>query len=168
MAVAHLALVRSMKAPWDDDEPYDFSVWVESTKSLSDFEAIVGNVIAPVEIHDHKFAIGESECTIRPIGEDQPPSFPGVPVAQYGFRIDVPTQPWDFWGSIDRIIPFALSAGLRGKFSCKYLITADDDFFVLFSGTNQPRYYNSLFPPFGTGELGFLSEASEHSHAVPI
>ena len=159
--------VSPMRAPWDDDEPYDLNVWIESTKSLEEFEHTLGRVIAPLEIRNHRFSLGEIDCAVHTV-ETQPRIFPDVPTARYAFRINVPTKPWDFWGSFDRILPFAIASGLRGKFSCRYLVTAGLDFFVLFSGTNQPFYYNDLFPPLVSGELGFIVGPSDRWHSVSI
>ena len=155
-------------APWDDDEPYQLNLWVESTKSAEEFERVLGSVVEPLEIHDHTFRFGNVDCAIYTVAESQPPRFSDIPVAHYSFRIDVPAYPWDFWGWFNHIIPFAVAGGLRGKFSCRYLITAEPDFFVLFSGTNQPSYYNDLFPAFHTGELGFIAGSSDRWHRVSI
>jgi hypothetical protein len=155
-------------APWDDDEPYQLNVWVESTRSQSEFERVLTSAIEPLEVRDHRFSFLDVHCAVHAIADEQPPTFAGVPTARYSFRIDVPTKSWDFSGAFDRIIPFAVASGLRGKFSCRYLITADLNFFVLFSGTNQPFYYNDLFPPFHTGGLGFVVGSSDRWHRVSI
>ena len=155
-------------APWDDDEPYDLNVWVETTKPPVEFERVLASAIAPLEIRDHRFSLLDIDCSVHAIGEAQPPNFPGVPETRYSFRIDVPTKPWDFSGVFDRVLPFAVASSLRGKFSCRYLVTAELDFFVLFSGTNQPFYYNDLFPPFRTGELGFIVDSSDRWHRLSI
>ena len=157
-----------MSATFDDSEPYDLNIWVESTKSLEAFEQSLAAVIAPLAIRDHKFALGEIDCAVHVVGDGQPPSFPGIPTAHYSFRIDVPTTPWNFWARFDRVLAFAVASGLRSKFSCRYLITADLNFFALFSGTNLPFYLNECFPPLNTGEVGFALGTSDQYHRVCI
>ena len=153
-----------MSEMFDDSEPYDLNIWVESTKSLEEFEHSLAAVIAPLHIQDHRFTLGEIVCAVHVVSEDQPPTFPGIPAARYAFRIDVPTTPWNFWARFDRVLAFALASGLRTKFSCRYLITAGMDFFALFSGTNLPYYINECFPPLTTGEVGLTTGPSDKYH----
>jgi len=98
-------------APWDDDEPYQLNVWVESTKSQPEFERVLTSAIEPLEVRDRRFSFLDVHCTVHAIGDEQPPTFPGVPAARYSFRIDVPTKSWDFSGLFDRILPFAVASG---------------------------------------------------------
>jgi len=57
------------------------------------------------------------------------------------------------WGCFDQQFAFALTLGLRTKFSCRYMVTADDDFFIAYSGTNLPMYINTSYKPWTSGEL---------------
>lgn len=157
-----------MSDMFDDSEPYDLNIWVESTKSLDEFEHSLAAVVAPLQIQDHRFTLGEIVCAVHAVSDDQPPTFPGIPTARYAFRIDVPTTPWNFWARFDRVLAFALASGLRSKFSCRYLITADLDFFALFSGTNLPYYINDCFPPLTTGEVGLTAGPSDKYLRVHI
>lgn len=146
---------------FDDTEPYDLNLWIESNKTIEDFESSLSKIIAPLVIKDHQFALGEIIATISHNLDVQPPIFAGVPDVRYSFRIDIPTTPWNFWASFDRIFGFAVLSGLRSKFDCRYLITADMTFFVFFSGTNLPHYFNGQYPPFDSGELGHLLRPAE-------
>lgn len=165
---AELILVRPVSDTFDDKERYELNVWVESTKSLDVFEQSLAAVIAPLVIRDHRFALGEIDCIVHALSDNQPPSFPGIPAVHYSFRIDVPTTPWNFWAHFDRILAFAIASGLRSKFSCRYLVTADLDFFALFSGTNLPFYFNDCFPPLMSGELAFALGPPNDCHRVSI
>lgn len=58
-----------MSATFDDSEPYDLNIWVESTKSLKAFEQSLAAVTAPLAIRDHKFALGEIDCAVHVVGD---------------------------------------------------------------------------------------------------
>ena len=141
-----------MKMNFDEEEPYDLNIWVESDKTLEEFEISLASVISPISISDHAFTLGDIDASIH-VPNLQPPIFPVIPSPRYSFRVDVPTTPWSFWARLDRVFAFSIAAGLRSKFSCRYLITADQSFFTLFSGTNLPFYINILYPPTCSGEL---------------
>jgi hypothetical protein len=140
-----------MNAMWDESECYDLNVWVETSKSLEEFEQSLTSVIAPLAIRNHQFSLGDINCTIHVISDGQPPNFSGIPMVKYAFRVDVPVTPWDFWAHFDRILAFSIASGLRSKFSCRYLVTANLDFFAFFSGTNLPCYFNDCYTPLISG-----------------
>ena len=48
---------------------------------------------------------------------------------------------------------YALTLGMRTKFLCKYLVTADPKFFVMYSGCHEPYYVNLNYQPYSNGEL---------------
>ena len=146
---------------FDDTEPYELNLWIESNKTTEEFESSLSKIIVPLTITNHQFALGNIIASINYNLDIQPPKFPGVPEVRYSFRIDIPTTPWNFWASFDRIFGFAVLSGLRSKFDCKYLMTADMKFFTFFSGTNLPHYFNELYPPFASGELGHFLRPPE-------
>ena len=137
---------------FDEEDHYDLNIWVESDKTLEEFEISLASVISPIRVLDHAFTLGDIGASIQ-IPKIQPPIFADIPSLKYSFRIDVPTTPWNFWADLDRIFAFSIASGLRSKFSCRYLITADLTFFILFSGTNLPYHINTLYPPISSGEL---------------
>jgi hypothetical protein len=132
---------------WEDSgSTYFLELWVETEKSLEEFESSLAHVVEPLVITNHEFKLGAILCRIcEP--EDQPPKFPGVPLHHYSYTIQFQIVDYLIWGCIDRQFAYAVAVGLRVRFSCNYLTTKGSRGFVLFSGTNQPTYINLLYPP---------------------
>ena len=84
---------------FDDDWDYEIWIWVETDKSLAQFEECLTKLIAPVRLNNHEFSLGAIHCKVMP-AEEQPPSFPGVAHAHYSFIIIVPIVLISFGGSL--------------------------------------------------------------------
>lgn len=148
---------------YDESGGYQIEIWVETTKSLEEFETCLSSVIHPLVIENHEFALGSISCSVQSAnGEVQDPEYPdgdqypvfeGVPQVEYSFYITVQTIDYDLWSAIDRHFAFAIVTWLSYKFSCRYLITADCEFLICQSGTNLPTYINTCYEPWTTGEL---------------
>src|SRR5687767_12225762 len=120
---------------FDDDLDYEIWIWVETDKSLAQFEESLTKLIAPVRLNNYEFSLGAIHCKVMP-AEEQPPSFPGVPHAHYSFIIIVPIVTYIIWGLFDRQFALSLTVGMRAKFNCRYLVTTDEEMFIMYSGTN--------------------------------
>lgn len=144
----------------DDDWDYDLSLWISTDKSLEEFEQSLSDIIYPVSISNHHFELGAIKCTIEEVNT-QPLSYPGVPNQEYSFRIIVPIVTYLIWGLFDRQFALSLTTGMRSKFTCQYLITDDNDNFIMHSGTNLPVYINLNYPPWSSGELNVFRRKVE-------
>lgn len=139
---------------YNEEGGYEIEIWVETSKSLEEFEATLANVIHPLSIEDHQFSLGGIKCDVHCLGcPEEVPVFEGVPQVEYSFGISVRKVDYDLWGSIDHHFAFAMAWGLRGKFSCRYLITANIEFFICQAGANLPTYINTCYKPWVSGEL---------------
>jgi hypothetical protein len=157
-------ILNFMKDPdtdtFDDDWDYEIWIWVETEKSLAQFEESLARIIAPVTLDNHEFSLGAINCKVLPT-EEQPPSFPGVPNAHYSFIIIVPVVTYIIWSLFDKQFALSLTVGMRTKFNCRYLVTADEEMFVMYSGTNLPIYINRKYAAWQSGELDqFLQEGN--------
>jgi hypothetical protein len=151
---------------YDESRSYVIEIWVETTKSLEEFETCLSQVIHPLVIENHEFRLGGISCGVYSAtgeiqdpedvqGSDgtQYPTFEGVPQVEYSCCIMVEIIDYDLWSAIDRHFAFAIASGISYKFSCRYLITANCEFFICQSGTNLPTYINTCYRPWTTGEL---------------
>lgn len=138
---------------FDEEYGYDLLVWVETSKSFDEFESSFAHIIDPISIEKHKFKLGAIDCEIRSVNPGDAPTFPGIPSAEYRYCVIVPKVDYLIWGCFDHQFAFAMTLGLRTKFSCRYMVTANEDFFVAYSGTNLPMYLNTSYKPWVSGEL---------------
>ena len=139
---------------YDEEGGYEIEIWVETAKSIEEFELCLSRVIEPLTIHNHEFNLGGICCSVQTVeNEAEIPNFSGVPEAKYSFCVTVQKVDYDLWSAIDLHFAFAIAWGLRGKFSCRYLITADCEFFICHAGTNLPTYINTCYEPWTSGEL---------------
>jgi hypothetical protein len=145
--------MEEQEAYFDEENGYDILIWVESTKSFVEFEVSLSHIINPISIENHKFKLGAIECQILSLNPDEAPTFTNIPSAEYHYCIVVPKLDYLIWGCFDLQFAFALTLGLRTRFSCRYMVTAGDDFFVAYSGTNLPLYINTRYKPWTSGEL---------------
>jgi len=152
---------------FDEEYGYDIMIWVESTKSFVEFEASLAHILAPVRIENHKFNLGAIECEIRSVNPNEAPMFPDIPSAEYRYCIVVPKVDHLIWGCFDQQFAFALSLGLRTKFSCRYMVTAQDAFFIAYSGTNLPMYINTFYKPWTSGELAAFRQLENIEVRLP-
>lgn len=136
----------------DGDWDYDLSIWVSTEKSLEQFEKSLSDIIEPLTIEDHCFDLGKIHCEIEEVST-QPKNYEGVPVQEYKFKVIVPTVTYLIWDLFDKRFAFSLTLGMRTKFACRYLVTNDDDNFIMYSGANLPVYFNSNYPLWLSGEL---------------
>ena len=144
----------------DDDWDYDLSIWVSSEKSFEQFENSLSDIIEPIPIVDHCFDLGAINCTIEEV-DIQPQNYAGVPTQEYKFKVTIPVVTYLIWGLFDRRFALSLTLGMRTKFTCQYLVTDDDDNFIMYSGTNLPVYFNLNYPPWLSGELNVFREGVE-------
>ena len=140
------------KDEYDDDWDHDLLIWVKVDKSLEEFEESLSAIIDPIPIQDQEFQLGAIRCKII-IPESSTPTFPGVPKEVYNFVISVPVVTYLIWGCFDRQFALSLARGMRSKFQCRYLITTDNEYFVMYSGTDLPPYFNPGYPPWQSGAL---------------
>ncbi|MGI8732840.1 MAG: hypothetical protein ACR2LM_06015 [Pyrinomonadaceae bacterium] len=152
---------------FDEEYGYDIMIWVETTKSFVEFEASLSHIIDPVPIENHKFKLGAIGCEIRSVNPNQAPTFPDIPSAEYRYCIAVPKSDLLIWGCFDHQFAFALTLGLRTRFSCRYMVTAEDDFFIAYSGTNLPMYLNTYYKPWASGELAAFRELENKEVRLP-
>ena len=152
---------------FDEEYGYELLIWVETAKSITEFESSLSHILDPIPIEDHKFNLGAIKCEIRNLTPHDAPTFPAIPSAIYRYCIVVPIVDYLIWGCIDRQFAFALTLGIRTKFSCRYMVTADDDFFVAFSGTNLPMYLNTCYKPWVTGDLALFRQAENIEVRIP-
>ena len=139
--------------PFDDDQCYTLNIWVESSKTQNEFERSLSSIITPIEIHNHRFSMGQIEASIVANRSQSQPVFEGVPNYHYSHRIDVEVVDYEIWASLDKVFAFAIASRIRTKFTTNYLMTVDEEIFVQFSGTNKPQIINSSYPPWNSGEL---------------
>jgi hypothetical protein len=144
-----------MNDNWDDDWDYNLLIRVKVDKTFSEFEKSISKILYPIKITNHTFSLGPIVCTIDTI-EKQAPDYSGIPKEDYNFMISVPCVTYIIWGLIDKHFALAIVEGMRAKFECKYLVTADDDCFILYSGTNLPYYINTRYQPLGNSILSTL------------
>ena len=145
---------------FDDDWDYDIRLWIETDKSLSQFEESLAKIIAPVTLNNHEFSLGAVDCKVLS-AEQQPPNFTGIPDAHYSFIIIVPVVTNIIWGLFDKQFALSLTVGIRTRFNCRYLVTADEEMLIMYSGTNLPIYINRKYPSWQRGELNqFLKEGN--------
>jgi hypothetical protein len=137
---------------FDDDWDYEIRIWVETDKSLSEFEESLATIIAPVTLNNHEFSLGAINCKVLSVKE-QPPNFLGVPNARYSLMIIVPVVTYIIWSLFDRQFALSLTVGIRRRFNCRYLVTADEEMLIMYSGTNLPIYINRKYPAWQSGEL---------------
>jgi len=136
----------------DEDWDVDISIWVSSKKNLHEFEESLSRIIEPVVIENKSFSIGAINIQIKEVTE-QPRLYEGVPDTEYSYKLVVPTTQCLIWGCFDKKVVYAITLGLRTKFSCDYLVTTDSEDFIFYSGTNKPYYLNSNYQPCVNGEL---------------
>jgi hypothetical protein len=148
-----MVIMEKQEEAFDEEDGYDLLVWVETTKSLDEFESSLAQIIAPIQIDNHKFKLGAIGCEIRGVDSMEAPIFPAIPAAEYRYCVIVPKVDYLIWGCFDHLFAFSITLGLRTKFSCRYMVTANDDFFVAYSGTHLPMYLNTLYEPWVSGEL---------------
>jgi hypothetical protein len=144
------------------DYDCELIIWIAPVhkKSLSEFQKSLDFIIEPLKVVSNEFAVGGIYCNISEATE-QPPEFSGVPIEKYDFCITVETNDLIIWGLIARQFAIALTIGIRTRFESRYLVTNDDDCFILFSGTNLPQYINANYESWKNGEFNrFKSEDS--------
>jgi hypothetical protein len=56
---------QNQKMQFDDAEPYALNLWIESNKTIEEFESSLSKIIAPLVITNHQFALGEIIATIN-------------------------------------------------------------------------------------------------------
>jgi hypothetical protein len=149
----------------DDEWETDISIWVSTEKTEAEFEASLSQIIYPVVIENGIFSIGAIEIQIKNVKE-QPKPYEGVPQDKYAFEIVVPTTQDLIWGCFDKKVVYAITLGLRTKFSCAYIVTTDSEELVFYSGTNKPYYLNSNYQPCINGEL--LPVFNDRSQVVEL
>ena len=130
----------------------DISIWVSTEKTAVEFEASLSQIISPVLIENGIFCVGAIEIQVKNVKE-QPKPYEGIPQDRYAFELVVPTTQGIIWGCFDKKVVYAITLGLRTKFTCSYLVTTDSEDFVFYSGTNKPYYLNSNYQPCINGEL---------------
>ncbi len=140
------------KNEFDDDGDYDLRILVRCEKTYSEFLSSLQVILAPTQVHAGGFSLGAIECTINERPESIP-RFPGIDDAPYNFEIVVPISTAIIWGYFDVQFALALTQGMRKKFLCEYLLVADDDYFVMQSGTSKPICINRGYPPWNSGIL---------------
>ena len=146
--------VMDRKDYYDEEGGYEVEIWVETAKPLEEFETCLSRVIEPLEIQNHEFNLGGIDCSVQSIKDEwEIPDFAGVPKAEYSICVTVEKVNYSPWGAVDLHFAFAIAWGLRGKFSCRYLITANCNFFICHAGTNLPTYINTHYEPWASGEL---------------
>ena len=139
---------------YNEEYGYEIEIWVETTKSLEEFELCLSNIIDPLIIENHTFNLGGIACDIQAVtSETAIPTFEGVPQVEYSIYVTVHKKGYDIWDAIDHHFAFAIAQALRTKFSCSYLITADGEFFIYQGGANLPTYINTCYKPLVSGEL---------------
>jgi hypothetical protein len=146
------------KNQYDDSCEHELSIWVSTVKSHEEFVEALEKIIYPVPILNGKFSVGGIEAEIKDVKE-QPPSYLGVPSPAYSYVIVIASTPYLIWGAIDKRFVYALTLGLRTKFLCKYLVTAEPNFFVMYSGSHEPYYINLNYPACANGELIGVSKS---------
>ena len=147
------------------DYDYELTIWIQpvNQKSFCDFKESLSSIIHPLELCSNEFELGGIACRISEV-QKQPPTFDNVPYAKYVFCITIDIPGEIIWGLIARQFAIALTVGIRTKFESRYLVTNEEDCFILFSGTNLPQYINSNYESWNNGELnGF-----RHIDAVAI
>ena len=152
---------------FDEEYGYDLLVWVETSKSFDEFESSLTQIINPITIEKHKFKLGAIDCEIRSVNPGDAPTFPEIPSAEYHYCVMVPKVDYLIWGFVDLQFAFALTLGLRTKFSCRYMVTAEDDFFIAYSGTNLPMYLNTFYEPWVSGELNAFRQLENIEVQIP-
>ena len=156
MSQSGAAILNSMTDQYtytfDEDWDYEIWIWVETDKSLAQFEESLAKIIAPVTLNNHEFSVGAINCRVL-AAEQHPPSFPGVPDAQYSFIIVVPVVTYIIWGLFDKQFALSLTVGMRTSFNCRYLVTAEEEMLIMYSGTNLPMYINRKYEAWQRGEL---------------
>jgi len=152
---------------FDEEYGYDLLIWVETSKSFNEFESSLAHIIDPISIDNHKFKLGAIDCEIRKVNPGDAPTFPEIPSAEYLYCVIVPKVDYLIWGCIDLHFAFALTLGLRTKFSCRYMVTAEDDFFIAYSGTNLPMYLNIFYEPWVSGELNAFRQLENIEVQIP-
>jgi len=149
----------------DDDWDVDISIWVSTRKTLEEFETSLSQIIDPVVIKNGIFNIGAIEILVKGVTQ-QPKHYEGVPEDKYAFELIVPTTQGLIWGCFDKKVVYAITLGLRTKFSCNYLVTTDSGEFVFYSGTNKPYFINLNYQPCINGEL--LPAVKEKSQVIEL
>ena len=140
---------------WDDDWDYDVNLWVQTEKTLDEFVYAIKKILG-ISFDKNNFTVGNINCEIIN-AIDFPSRFEGVPEETYSYVIRIPTCTGLIWSSIDKPFIMGLALSIQYAFKCKYLITADDDFFIAFSGSAEPLYLNTRYRPWSK-ELSVFSE----------
>lgn len=140
---------------WDDDWDYQICIWVQTDKSFEEFVRSVKKILDPIEFRGSKFSLGMIDCMIEK-KSDLIPAFNGVPSEEYSYVIKVPIGTELIWSSFDKSFVMGLALTLKQTCRCKYLIIADDDFFVAFSGSSLPLYINKQYRPWSNELHVFL------------
>ena len=156
-----------IKEEYDDDWNYDLLIWVKADKSFEEFEQSLSAIIDPVVIEEQKFQLGAIRCKIS-IPESTAPKFLGVPAQDYNFLISVQLETCLIWGCFDKQFALSLTIGMRAKFQCHYLVTTDDEYFVMYSGTNLPLYFNPGYPPWRSGELNLFRNRQNKQKDIEV
>ena len=139
---------------YNEEGGYDIEIWVETTKTFEEFESCLSHIIHPLVIENHEFNLGGIKCGVQAVdSEIQVPTFGGVPEVEYSFCITVRKVDYDLWGNLDHHFAFAIAWSLRSKFSCRYLISAQCEFFICHAGANLPTYINTCYEPWSSGEM---------------
>lgn len=141
---------------WDDDWDYEISLWVQSEKSFDEFVGALRKIL-DVAFDENHFSIGNIDCEVgRPVG--LAPKFDGVPDETYSYVISVPISTELIWSAINKSFVMGLALSIKYAFKCKYLITTDDDFFIAFSGSQEPLYLNTKYRPWSKELSVFVDE----------
>ncbi len=146
-----------MSEYWDDDWDYEICIWVQVDKSFEEFVASMKKLIAPISFDESNFSLGKIGCRIER-NTNTSPVFDGVPEEEYFYLIKIPISTDLIWSAFDKPFAMGLVLTMKHSFRCKYLITADDDFFVTFSGSSQPWYINTRYRPWGAELQTFLED----------
>ena len=132
---------------WDDDWGYRLSLWVETEKKFSEFTAALQEILGTA-IVDNRVTIGGIACDIATLDQSViAPTYEGIPERNYPYVIHVPVGTDLIWSAIDKPFAIGLMLSMKHRFQCNVLAIADDDFFVGFSGSNQPFFINIKYKP---------------------
>lgn len=135
---------------WDYD--CELIIWVHCDKSFDEFTASLQSIVDPLTIENNRFNMGDIACRIEETTMPAP-NFDNVPSGTYQFKVVVSTTGAIIWSYFNRQFALSLAIGIRTKFMATYLITNEENKFVLYSGTHKPNYLNPSYESWQSGEL---------------